>query len=182
MTIHGESKAGGRFNVIDALILLLVFALLVAMIFLFFFSDSGLLGLSGKKQTLRYRFSIDRVDNDLLSSGKLPMMPKDSFYLYFDEGNSAPVPFGSIETVGEAEPYLAATDKTDDAGNLVYAVCPGFSKFEFSVCVQMSVSDAQNHTWQGESIGVGSEFSFLTPFFSGVCRCVSVEEVAANES
>ena len=182
MTIHGESKAGGRFNVIDALILLLVFALLVAMVFLFFFSDSGLFGLSGKKQTLRYCFSIDRVDNDLLSSGKLPMMPEDSFYLYLDADHSTPVPFGSIETVGEAGPYLAATGQTDDAGNLVYAVCPGFSNFEFSVCVQMSVSEAQNHTWQGRSIGVGSEFSFLTPFFTGVCRCVSVEEVAANES
>lgn len=184
-------KEGAKFNVIDALILFFVLAFLVLLIYMIFFSDIDLLKFfrqDENQKTISYTLEIAPVDDDFLdASRQLPIQVGDRFY-HVDGAYR----LGRVTGVGEAGPYLVSTvdassgiensegsDLPETGGMLQYAPYPGKSVITLTVEAE-AVYNGSAYLVKGKALRIGDSFTFSTPYFTGTCRCIAVEEVNEN--
>lgn len=183
-------REGAKFNVVDALILFFVLAFAVLLIYMIFFSDIDLLKFfreDENQKTISYTLEIVPVDDDFLdASRRLPIQAGDRFYHV--DGSYR---LGRVTGVGEAAPYLVSTGGASSGagdsgesdpptdGKLEYAPWPGKSVITLEVEAE-AVYNGSAYLVKGNAIRVGDSFTFSTPYFTGKCRCIAVEEVNEN--
>lgn len=183
MNDQQKSTRRGRFNVIDALILFLVIALVVVMVYMMFFSDYPFfdnLQNNSQNRVVRYTLEIAPVEDAFFTSdGTLPLLVGDT--LYHLDGKYV---LGEVVQIGERRPYRTSTGEylPDEEGvnTLQYAEYPGKSSVLIQVESQ-AVWEGNAYLVNGKALYAGDTFAFNTPYFTGNCRCVSVEEVTENE-
>lgn len=181
MEIHNRTKRRGSFNVVDALIVLVLLAVISVMVFLIFFSDSGVLGISDaneKSRTVHYIMTVEPVDDDFLLSERLPVRTDDSFSVWMEDKTSRKI--GKIFSVGERSDYRKGTSQLDEKGNVIFAKYPGYSSFELIVESAAVLTDTGAYRTGEIVIGVGDEISFSTPYFSGTAKCTGIQEVVTD--
>ena len=139
-----------------------------------FFSDGNLLdrvNTKGDTKTVLYTFELAPVDTDLLVDGKsLPIQKGDVLYHLGDNFS-----LGEVIYVSEKAPYMVMNDqKTEEVESSTQV------SFELKVEAQAVIDDGVYYVNE-HVVRVGERLSFSTPYFTGVCKCVAVEEVTDGE-
>ena len=174
-----KNRRRTSFNVVDAGILLLLFAVLLVSVYFVFFADRISLGTSAQgngEKTVIYTLEIRGVDNDLLNDGKmLPVLIGEEAY-HVD----ASYALGNVKTVSEALPHMAMTSAVDEAGEVVYAPRPDKSNFVLEIEAVASFMDG-SYVINGKVLRIGDTFTLATPFFASTVYCKNITEVNGNE-
>lgn len=169
-----KSNRRGKWNIVDALILLFVAAMVMIIGYMMFFADGNLLArVNTKGDTVKvsYTFEVSQVDDDLLINGeKLPIENGDVLY-HLDKKFS----LGEVVYVSEKKPYMVLNDQET---NLVPV--SGKGSFELKVEAQAVVEDGIYYVNE-HVVYKGEQVKFSTPYFTGVCKCVALEEVTDGE-
>lgn len=164
----------GKWNIVDGLIILLAASMIMILGYIMFFADGTLLdslNADGNTKTVEYTFIVEPVDDDLLVDGTtLPIEVGDVMYHL-----SGKFSVGDVIEVGEKAAYMVQKEQGADREPV-----PGQSSFVVKVEAQ-AVLDGDIYYVNGEIVCVGEQFSFSTPYFTGVCKCDALEEVTADE-
>ena len=169
-----KSNRRGKWNVVDVLILLFVAAMIMILGYVMLFADGNLLdrvNTKGDTKTVLYTFEVAPIDDDLLVDGKsLPIESGDVLYHLTKKFS-----LGEVIYVSEKSPYMVLNDRGTE---LVPSATQG--SFVLKVEAQAVVDDGVYYV-NDHVVRIGEQLSFSTPYFSGVCKCVALEEVTDGE-
>lgn len=169
-----KSKRRGKWNVIDVLIVLFVAAVIMVLGYLMLFADSNLfdrINLESDTKTVLYTFEVAPVDEDLLiDKTSLPVENGDVLYHLTKKFS-----LGEVVFVSEKEPYMVLNDQGTE---LVESSNQG--RFTLKAEAEAVIDDGVYYV-NDHIVRVGEQFSFSTPYFTGVCKCIAVEEVTDGE-
>jgi len=170
-----KSNRRGRWNIVDVLIILFVAAMIMILGYMMFFADGNLLdrvNLDGEAKTVEYTFEVAPVDDDLLTDEmRLPIEEGDVLYHLSKEFS-----LGTVIDVSEKLPYMVLNEQGTE-------LVPVTNKGQFLIKVKALAlwEKGVYYDVNGEVVLIGEQFSFSTPYFTGVCKCVAVEEVIDGE-
>ena len=162
-----------KMNAVDVLILLCVLVVVLALVYMMFFSDFKLFSPESGYDEVKIRCTlrIEPVDNDFLVNDTIPISLNDLFYNLDDR-----YMLGKVVEIGPKRPYLVASTNSSSGGSLIYGSYPG--KSIFAVTVEASVV-VENGVYfiNGNAVREGDVFNFSTPYFTGSCVCDVILEV-----
>lgn len=169
-----KSNRRGRWNIADVLIILFVAVMIMALGYVMLFADGNLLDridTNGDTKTVIYTFEVAPVDDDLLIGGKqLPIEDGDVLYHLTKKFS-----LGEVVYVSGKAPYMVLNEK----GN---ALVPSSNQGSFIIKVEaQAVVDEGVYYVNDHVVRIGEQLSFTTPYFTGVCKCVALEEVTDSE-
>ena len=165
-----KSNRRGKLNIVDVLILLFIATIVMVVGYLMFFSDSNLLdGMSANNntKTVAYTFEVAPVHEDLLlDKTKLPVEKGDVLY-----HSTKKFSLGEVVYVGDKKTYMILNDEGTE-------LVPSSDKSSFILKVEaQAVYDDGVYYVNDHIVRIGEEMAFTTPYFTGTCKCVAVEEV-----
>ncbi len=177
-----DNERRGRFNAIDFFLIAVFLVAVAVFIYVMFFSDADLFGFSEDQRNSKdvlIAFEVE-VDDDLLNrDGELQFSVGDKF-MSSDGGNT----IGKISEISSKSPLMVSTGEytvgEDGAQVLVYAEYPGKGIYTVTVLAEASVRDG-TYIVGGNPVRISESFGFTTTYFTGVCRCISIQEVASDE-
>lgn len=169
-----KSNRRGKWNIVDALILLFVAVMIMILGYVMLFSDGDLIdrvNADGDTKTVSYTFEVAPVDDDLLVDGKsLPIESGDVLYHLTKKFS-----LGEVVYVSEKAPYMVLNEQRTE-------LVPASNKGCFVVKVEaQAVLDDGVYYINDHVVRVGEQISFSTPYFTGTCKCVALEEVTDGE-
>lgn len=169
-----KSNRRGRWNVVDVLIILFVATVIMALGYVMLFADGNLLDrvdVDGDTKTVLYTFEVAPVHDDLLVDGnQLPIEKGDVLYHLTKKFS-----LGEVVYVGEKTPYMVLNDRKTE-------MVPSSHQGSFTIKVKaQAVVDEGIYYVNDHVIRIGEQLSFSTPYFTGVCKCVALEEVTDGE-
>ena len=153
-----KSNRRGRWNVMDALILLCVAFVIMVLGYIMFFADGSMLdnvGAKAETQTAQVQYTLEVVSVD------------DDFLIETDEG----MKFLPIE-VGEEVYHIT---KQISLGKVVEQTFNNGVIYLKVKAQSTSGKDGNRIIYKGEQV------SFQTPYFTGVCKCIEIGEVTDGE-
>lgn len=177
-----EKERHGRFNAIDFFLIVIFIVAVAVFVYAMFFSDADLFNFSDDPRNSReivIVFEVEVDDRLLDSQGNLQFSVGDAF-----ASAAGGYEVGEISAISERAPLMVSTGEyTEDENGqsvLVYAEYPGKGVYRVSVSASASLEDGA-YVIGSNPVRVSESFGFTTPYFTGVCKCVSIEEVASNE-
>lgn len=171
---HAAEKAprrsGKRFNALDALIIIIIVAVLA--VTLLAYLPGGILRLPEKNNvTVTYTIEVKGVKRELAAGIAVddPVTEK---------GTS--VSLGNISAEVEVTPY--STVRYDAAsGEVVTDEYSGLSTLLITVTAQAGYDSSRGYTVNGRRIAIGAEYGISLPGFEGTGGCISITETGGSK-
>lgn len=163
-------RSGKRFNALDALIIIIIVAVLA--VTLLAYLPGGILRLPEKNNvTVTYTIEVKGVKRELAAGIAVddPVTEK---------GTS--VSLGNISAEVEVTPY--STVRYDAAsGEVVTDEYSGLSTLLITVTAQAGYDSSRGYTVNGRRIAIGAEYGISLPGFEGTGICISITETGGSK-
>ena len=141
--------------------------------YMMFFAHTNLLDrfdTSSDTKTVCYTFEVGPVNDDLLSNGALPIEKGDTLYHLTKKFS-----LGEVIYVSEKAPYMTMNDQGTE-------LVPAPNKGQYTIKVEaQAVLDNGVYYVNDRVVLIGEEMAFTTPYFTGFCKCIAMEEVMIGE-
>ncbi len=163
-------RSGKRFNALDALIIIIIVAVLA--VTLLAYLPGGILRLPEKNNvTVTYTIEVKGVKREL-AAGIAVNDPVT------EKGTS--VSLGNISAEVEVTPY--STVRYDAAsGEVVTDEYSGLSTLLITVTAQAGYDSSRGYTVNGRRMAIGAEYSISLPGFEGTGSCISITETGGSK-
>ena len=163
-------RSGKRFNALDALIIIIIVAVLA--VTLLAYLPGGILRLPEKNNvTVTYTIEVKGVKRELAAGIAVddPVTEK-----------STSVSLGNISAEVEVTPY--STVRYDAAsGEVVTDEYSGLSTLLITVTAQAGYDSSRGYTVNGRRIAIGAEYCISLPGFEGTGSCISITETGGSK-
>lgn len=163
-------RSGKRFNALDALIIIIIVAVLS--VTLLAYLPGGILRLPEKNNvTVTYTIEVKGVKRELAAGIAVddPVTEK-----------STSVSLGNISAEVEVIPY--STVRYDAAsGEVVTDEYSGLSTLLITVTAQAGYDSSRGYTVNGRRIAIGAEYGISLPGFEGTGNCISITETGGSK-
>ncbi len=164
-SINRSEKKKSRFNIVDALIIIIAFVLAIAA---FFVIDPFDLIVDNGKQTvkLRYIVEFDAVNDDVSANIILGESVSSSTSVHN---------IGTVTDIKSQQAYL--WEKSDDGRQMVKKTIEGKSNMFITIEVECVYENGIGYFVNGQQIAVGTLLQLRFSNFVGSGYCVSIEKV-----